>query len=82
MLLWEGSRRYLTARSIYSGTRRLVDVEVLATKAEVEAIAVEQTEISCLDGCNVQYTSGSTGRPKATLLSHKSIVNNSMEVRR
>ncbi|XP_029159353.1 acyl-CoA synthetase family member 2, mitochondrial isoform X2 [Nylanderia fulva] len=63
-----------------TGTHRFTDVEASATKAEVEAIAAEQSEISCNDGCNIQFTSGSTGKSKATLLSHKSLVNNSKEV--
>ncbi|XP_029159347.1 acyl-CoA synthetase family member 2, mitochondrial isoform X1 [Nylanderia fulva] len=62
-----------------TGTHRFTDVEASATKAEVEAIAAEQSEISCNDGCNIQFTSGSTGKSKATLLSHKSLVNNSKE---
>lgn len=69
------------ARLIYSGTRRFVDVEALPTRTEVDAIAAEQTEISCYDECNIQFTSGSTGKPKATVLSHRSIVNNSGQVR-
>ncbi|KAL6441153.1 hypothetical protein ACFW04_003459 [Cataglyphis niger] len=60
-----------------TGTHRFTDVETSATKTEVEAIAAEQTEISCYDGCNIQFTSGSTGKPKATLLSHRAIINNS-----
>jgi len=66
---------------IPSGTRRFVDVENLATKAEVGAIAAEQSEFSSEDDCNIQFTSGSTGHPKGTVLSHKAIVNNSREVR-
>ncbi|XP_011692138.1 PREDICTED: acyl-CoA synthetase family member 2, mitochondrial [Wasmannia auropunctata] len=62
-----------------TGTHRFADVEVSATKAEVDAIAAEQDTISCYDGCNIQFTSGSTGKAKATLLSHRSLVNNSME---
>nr|XP_012221922.1 PREDICTED: acyl-CoA synthetase family member 2, mitochondrial [Linepithema humile]XP_012221923.1 PREDICTED: acyl-CoA synthetase family member 2, mitochondrial [Linepithema humile]XP_012221924.1 PREDICTED: acyl-CoA synthetase family member 2, mitochondrial [Linepithema humile]XP_012221925.1 PREDICTED: acyl-CoA synthetase family member 2, mitochondrial [Linepithema humile] len=62
-----------------TGTHRFADVEASPTKAEVDAIAAEQTEISCNDGCNIQFTSGSTGRSKATLISHKSLVNNSKE---
>ncbi|EFN78596.1 Acyl-CoA synthetase family member 2, mitochondrial [Harpegnathos saltator] len=62
-----------------TGTRRLVDVEAMPTKTEVEAIAAEQSEISCYDGCNIQFTSGSTGKAKATLLSHHAILNNSKE---
>lgn len=66
---------------IRSGTRRFVDVEALATKAEVAAIAAEQSEISCESDYNVQFTSGSTGQPKATVLSHRNVVNNIKEVR-
>ncbi|XP_032689466.1 medium-chain acyl-CoA ligase ACSF2, mitochondrial isoform X2 [Odontomachus brunneus] len=62
-----------------TGTRRFVDVEALPTRTEVEAIAAEQTEVSCYDECNIQFTSGSTGKPKATVLSHQSVVNNSIE---
>ncbi|XP_025269859.1 acyl-CoA synthetase family member 2, mitochondrial isoform X2 [Camponotus floridanus] len=62
-----------------TGTHRFADVEASATKAEVDAIAAEQAEISCNDGCNIQFTSGSTGKAKATLLSHRCIVNNSKE---
>ncbi|XP_025267012.1 acyl-CoA synthetase family member 2, mitochondrial-like isoform X2 [Camponotus floridanus] len=62
-----------------TGTHRFADVEASATKAEVDAIAAEQAEISCNDGCNILFTSGSTGKSKATLLSHRSIVNNSKE---
>lgn len=70
------------ARLIYSGTRRFVDVEALPTRTEVDAIAAEQTEISCYDGCNIQFTSGSTGKPKAAFLSHRAIVNNSLAVKK
>ncbi|EFN64035.1 Acyl-CoA synthetase family member 2, mitochondrial [Camponotus floridanus] len=69
----------ILVRLIYSGTHRFADVEASATKAEVDAIAAEQAEISCNDGCNILFTSGSTGKSKATLLSHRSIVNNSKE---
>ncbi|XP_020288680.1 acyl-CoA synthetase family member 2, mitochondrial [Pseudomyrmex gracilis] len=62
-----------------TGTRRLADVEASPTQAEVDAIAATQNEISCHDGCNIQFTSGSTGRSKATLISHRSLVNNSRE---
>ncbi|KYN04981.1 Acyl-CoA synthetase family member 2, mitochondrial, partial [Cyphomyrmex costatus] len=65
-----------------TGTHRFVDVEVSATKAEVDAINAEQDKISCYDGCTIQFTSGSTGRSKATVLSHKSLVNNSKEAAR
>ncbi|XP_011173564.1 medium-chain acyl-CoA ligase ACSF2, mitochondrial isoform X2 [Solenopsis invicta] len=65
-----------------TGTRRFADVEVSATTAEVDAIAAEQDKISCNDGCSIQFTSGSTGRSKATLISHKSLVNNSKEAAR
>ncbi|XP_011879058.1 PREDICTED: acyl-CoA synthetase family member 2, mitochondrial isoform X2 [Vollenhovia emeryi] len=65
-----------------TGTRRFADVEVSATKEEVDAIAAEQDKISCDDGCSIQFTSGSTGRSKATLLSHKGLVNNSKEAAR
>ncbi|XP_071646733.1 acyl-CoA synthetase family member 2, mitochondrial isoform X9 [Temnothorax longispinosus] len=63
-----------------TGTHRFADVEISATRAEVDAIAAEQDKISCYDGCNIQFTSGSTGRPKATLISHRSLVTNSKEV--
>lgn len=59
-----------------TGTRRFSDVEMLASRIEVERIAAEQDEISCHAGGNIQFTSGTTGRPKATLLSHRSLVNN------
>ncbi|EZA62892.1 hypothetical protein DMN91_002608 [Ooceraea biroi] len=62
-----------------TGTRRFVDVEALATRTEVDAIAAEQSEISCDDEYNIQFTSGSTGQPKASVLSHKNFVNNSKE---
>ncbi|KAL6268500.1 hypothetical protein P5V15_001632 [Pogonomyrmex californicus] len=65
-----------------TGTHRFADVEASATKAEMEEIAAEQDEISCHDGCNIQFTSGSTGRSKATLISHRSLVNNSKEAAR
>ncbi|KZC09788.1 Acyl-CoA synthetase family member 2, mitochondrial, partial [Dufourea novaeangliae] len=63
-----------------NGTRRFQDVEELASKKEVEAIAAEQDAISCHAGCNIQFTSGTTGKPKATLLSHRSMVNNARQV--
>ncbi|XP_024867415.1 acyl-CoA synthetase family member 2, mitochondrial isoform X3 [Temnothorax curvispinosus] len=62
-----------------TGTHRFADVEISATRAEMDAIAAEQDKISCYDGCNIQFTSGSTGRPKATLISHRSLVTNSKE---
>ncbi|XP_072756269.1 acyl-CoA synthetase family member 2, mitochondrial isoform X1 [Anoplolepis gracilipes] len=62
-----------------TGTHRFADVEASTTKAEVDAIAAEQSDISCDDGCNIQFTSGSTGKSKATLLSHNSLVNNSKQ---
>ncbi|XP_043682131.1 medium-chain acyl-CoA ligase ACSF2, mitochondrial [Vespula pensylvanica] len=60
-----------------TGTRRFVDVESLASKIEVEAVSAEQGNVSSYDACNIQFTSGTTGKPKATLLSHRSFVNNS-----
>ncbi|KAL0113184.1 hypothetical protein PUN28_012402 [Cardiocondyla obscurior] len=65
-----------------TGTRRFADVENLATKAEVDAIAAEQDKVSIHDGCSIQFTSGSTGRSKATLISHRGLVNNSKEAAR
>ncbi|CAK9820967.1 Medium-chain acyl-CoA ligase ACSF2, mitochondrial [Anthophora plagiata] len=62
-----------------TGTRRFKDVEEIASRSEVERIAAEQDQISCHDGNNIQFTSGTTGRPKATLLSHRSVVNNSKQ---
>lgn len=62
-----------------AGTRRLADVEQLASKIEVERIAGEQDRISCHSGSNIQFTSGTTGNPKATLLSHRSLVNNARQ---
>lgn len=67
--------------SFFSGTRRFVDVESLASKIEVEAVSAEQGNVSSYDACNIQFTSGTTGKPKATLLSHRSFVNNSEQVR-
>ncbi|KAK0083234.1 hypothetical protein PV325_009117 [Microctonus aethiopoides] len=58
------------------GAHRFRDIESLASRVEVEAIAASQNEISPNDGCNIQFTSGTTGYPKAPLLSHKSFVNN------
>lgn len=66
--------------SDYSGTRRLKDVETLADKKDVEAVREEQVEISPHQGTNIQFTSGTTGRPKATLLAHRSLVNNTRQV--
>ncbi|KAJ8668974.1 hypothetical protein QAD02_000233 [Eretmocerus hayati] len=60
-------------------TRRLTDVEALPSKKDIEAIKAEQLEISPYSGCNIQFTSGTTGRPKATLLAHRSLVNNSRQ---
>ncbi|KAK2586052.1 hypothetical protein KPH14_012049 [Odynerus spinipes] len=59
-----------------AGTRRYDDVESLASRIEVEGVAAEQDNVSCYDPCNIQFTSGTTGKPKATLLSHRSLVNN------
>lgn len=59
-----------------TGTRRFVDVESLGSKIEVEGVTAEQGNVSCYDPCNIQFTSGTTGKPKATLLSHRSFVNN------
>ncbi|XP_035727589.1 medium-chain acyl-CoA ligase ACSF2, mitochondrial-like isoform X3 [Vespa mandarinia] len=59
-----------------TGTHRLIDVESLASKIEVEAISAEQDNVSSCDACNIQFTSGTTGKPKATLISHRSFVNN------
>ncbi|XP_050574243.1 medium-chain acyl-CoA ligase ACSF2, mitochondrial isoform X2 [Bombus affinis] len=61
------------------GTRRFIDVEELATRIETQWIAAEQGQISCHDGSNIQFTSGTTGRPKATLISHRSVMNNSKQ---
>ncbi|XP_033174815.1 medium-chain acyl-CoA ligase ACSF2, mitochondrial isoform X2 [Bombus impatiens] len=61
------------------GTRRFIDVEELATRIETRWIAAEQDQISCHDGSNIQFTSGTTGRPKATLISHRSVMNNSKQ---
>ncbi|XP_076239071.1 acyl-CoA synthetase family member 2 [Calliopsis andreniformis] len=62
-----------------TGARRFCDVETLASRIEIEGIAARQDEITCYDGNNIQFTSGSTGRPKATLLSHRSLVNNARQ---
>lgn len=62
-----------------TGTRRFIDVEELATRIETRRIAAEQGQISCHDGSNIQFTSGTTGKPKATLLSHRSVMNNSKQ---
>ncbi|XP_076477119.1 acyl-CoA synthetase family member 2 isoform X2 [Bombus vancouverensis nearcticus] len=62
-----------------TGTRRFIDVEELATRIETRWIAAEQDQISCHDGSNIQFTSGTTGRPKATLISHRSVMNNSKQ---
>ena len=56
------------------------DVEALATERDVEAICKEQNSVSPYDGSNIQFTSGTTGKPKATILSHRSLVNNSRQV--
>ena len=69
----------LTSANTRSGTRRFCDVEALASRIEIEGIAERQDEISCHDGANIQFTSGTTGRPKATLLSHRSLVNNAKQ---
>ncbi|XP_048261431.1 medium-chain acyl-CoA ligase ACSF2, mitochondrial isoform X2 [Bombus terrestris] len=61
------------------GTRRFIDVEELATRIETQWVAAEQGQISCHDGSNIQFTSGTTGRPKATLISHRSVMNNSKQ---
>ncbi|XP_066600678.1 medium-chain acyl-CoA ligase ACSF2, mitochondrial [Prorops nasuta] len=63
-----------------SGAHRFCDVECSASRVEIEAIGAEQSDISCRSSANVQFTSGTTGHPKATLLSHKSLVNNSRQV--
>ncbi|XP_017877807.1 acyl-CoA synthetase family member 2, mitochondrial [Ceratina calcarata] len=62
-----------------TGTRRFSDVEMLPSRIEVERIAAEQDEISCHAGSNIQFTSGTTGKPKATLLSHRSLLNNAKQ---
>ncbi|XP_003402466.2 medium-chain acyl-CoA ligase ACSF2, mitochondrial isoform X1 [Bombus terrestris] len=62
-----------------TGTRRFIDVEELATRIETQWVAAEQGQISCHDGSNIQFTSGTTGRPKATLISHRSVMNNSKQ---
>ncbi|XP_012270519.1 acyl-CoA synthetase family member 2, mitochondrial isoform X2 [Orussus abietinus] len=62
-----------------AGTRHFSDIETLAGKAEVQAIAEQQGEISPYEGCNIQFTSGTTGKPKAALISHRSFVNNSRQ---
>nr|XP_034174476.1 medium-chain acyl-CoA ligase ACSF2, mitochondrial isoform X1 [Osmia lignaria] len=61
-----------------TGTHRFCDVEELASRIEVERIAAQQDEISCYEGTDIQFTSGTTGKPKAALLSHWSLVNNTM----
>ncbi|KOC63524.1 Acyl-CoA synthetase family member 2, mitochondrial, partial [Habropoda laboriosa] len=62
-----------------TGTQRFRDVEESASRIETERVAARQEEISCHAGNNVQFTSGTTGMPKATLLSHRSLVNNSKQ---
>lgn len=62
------------------GTRRFTDILALPNKKDVEAIKHQQSEISPYSGCNIQFTSGTTGRAKATLLAHRSMVNNSFQV--
>ncbi|KAF7990243.1 hypothetical protein HCN44_000048 [Aphidius gifuensis] len=63
-----------------TGTRRFCDVENLASSIEVEAVEKDQDELSCNIGCNIQFTSGTTGLPKAPLLSHRSLVNNGIQI--
>ncbi|XP_015113324.1 acyl-CoA synthetase family member 2, mitochondrial [Diachasma alloeum] len=70
----------LWSREHRTGAHRLVDVESLGGKVEVEAIRHTQGEISAHDGCNIQFTSGTTGQPKAPFISHRSIVNNGIQV--
>lgn len=53
----------------------------LATKKDIEEICKEQKAVSPYDGSNIQFTSGTTGKPKAAFLSHRSLVNNSRQVR-
>ncbi|XP_014234211.1 acyl-CoA synthetase family member 2, mitochondrial [Trichogramma pretiosum] len=62
-----------------AGTRKCSDLELLASSIQVEAIGREQDEISPRSGTNIQFTSGTTGNPKATLISHRSMVNNSRQ---
>lgn len=64
-----------------SGTHRFCDVEQLPSRSEIERVAAEQDKISCYDKCNIQFTSGTTGKPKATVLSHRSLMNNSRQTR-
>ncbi|XP_031845554.2 acyl-CoA synthetase family member 2 [Nomia melanderi] len=70
----------IASRDHVAGTRRYCDVEELAARIEVEAIAAEQDAVSCSDECAILFTSGTTGRPKAALLTHRSVVNNSRQV--
>ncbi|CAB0033956.1 unnamed protein product [Trichogramma brassicae] len=62
-----------------AGTRKCSDLELLASSIQVEAVGREQEEISPRSGTNIQFTSGTTGNPKATLISHRSMVNNSRQ---
>ncbi|KAG7213940.1 hypothetical protein KM043_003137 [Ampulex compressa] len=62
-----------------AGTHRFSDVEGAPTRIEVEAIGAEQDRTDCREGCNLQFTSGTTGKPKATLLSHRSVLNNARQ---
>ncbi|XP_058801399.1 medium-chain acyl-CoA ligase ACSF2, mitochondrial isoform X4 [Phymastichus coffea] len=62
-----------------AGTRRLDDIENLPSRIEVEAVREEQADISPWSGTNIQFTSGTTGVSKATLLAHRSLVNNSAQ---
>ncbi|XP_063989911.1 medium-chain acyl-CoA ligase ACSF2, mitochondrial [Diachasmimorpha longicaudata] len=71
IILWSHEHR--------TGAHRLVDVESLGDKVDVEAIRLTQGEISPNDACNIQFTSGTTGQPKAPCISHRSMVNNGIQ---